>query len=83
MEITFKIKNKKAIPCKLYLLGYYLRRMIRKSIDYVEDSFSVEAKNAVLRVKTFLITRKKVSRAARKTLRNKAKEERKTTKVRR
>ena len=75
LEITFKIKNKKAIPCKLYLLGYYLRRMIRKSIDYVEDSFSVEAKNAVLRVKTFLITRKKVSRAVRKTLRNKAKEE--------
>ena len=41
----------------------------------MEDSFSVNCKDAQLRVKPFLITRRKVSRAVRKALRVKAKEE--------
>lgn len=76
LEITFKIDKKgKAVPKRLNLLGYYIRRMMRKSADYVEDSFSTPTKNASLRVKPFLITRNKVSRRVRKALRNKAKEE--------
>ncbi len=79
VEIIFKvIKDKEklnVIPSRLHLFSYYIRRMMRKSVDYVEDSFDVESKNAHLRVKPFLITRKKVTRNVRKALRNKAKEE--------
>ena len=79
LEIIFKIipeKGKlKAEPNRLHLLDYFIRRMMRKSTDYVEDSFSAESKNAILRIKPFLITRKKVSRAVRNALRNKTKEE--------
>lgn len=63
-----------AIPIQTKLLPYFLRRMIRKGTNYVEDSFSAECKNAQVRIKPFLITRRKVSRAVRKALRNKAKE---------
>lgn len=49
--------------------------MVRKGTNYVEDSFSAECKDAFVRIKPFLITRKKVSRAVRKALREKAKEE--------
>src|SRR3989344_209582 len=76
LEITFRLISEKdkiiAEPYRLHLLGYFIRRMMRKSIDYVEDSFSAESKNAVLRVKPFLITRQKVSRAIRNALRKKA-----------
>jgi len=56
-------------------MAQYLRRMVRKGTNYVEDSFSIETKNARVRIKPFLITRKKVSRVVRKALREKAKEE--------
>ena len=49
--------------------------MIRKGTNYVEDSFSTDCKDARIRIKPFLITRRKVSRAVRKALRNKAREE--------
>jgi len=79
LEITFKIKEDKdkikAEPIRLHLLGYFIRRMLRKSIDYVEDSFNAEAKDAILKIKPFLITRQKVSRKVRTALRNKTKEE--------
>lgn len=78
LELTVKIKieNGKAIAeaRKLLLLGFFIRRMLRKGVDYVEDSFSAETKDAVLRVKPFLITRKKVSRRVRKALRDAAKD---------
>lgn len=78
LEITFKIiKHEKIeiIPHRIHLLGYFIRRMIRSSISYAEDSFSASSKNALLRIKPFLITRKKVSRSIRKALRDKAREE--------
>ncbi|MFH1307693.1 MAG: hypothetical protein ABIH72_02480 [archaeon] len=79
LEIIFKINKNgeklKPEPQRLHLLGYFIRRMMRKSISYVEDSFSVQCKNAKLKIKPFLITRKKVSRAVRKALREKVKEE--------
>ncbi len=79
MLITFKTKviGEEVItqPRELRLMPYYLRRMVRRGTNYVEDSFSTECKDAIIRIKPFLVTRRKVSRAVRKALRNKAKEE--------
>ncbi len=62
-----------AEPISLGLAGSYIRRMMRLGIDYVEDSFSVECKDARATTKLFMITRNKVSRAVRKELRDSAK----------
>ena len=73
IEIVFlvKLKEGEAIgePRKLKLMSYFIRRMIRKNISYVEDSFSAECEDSFLRIKPFMITRKKVSRKVRKALR--------------
>ncbi len=63
------------IPKKIVLMPYFLRRMVRKGTNYIEDSFPAECKDASLIIKPFLVTRRKVSRAVRKSLRKKAKEE--------
>jgi len=74
VELTLKIitKNEKpiAIPKKITLMPYFIRRMIRKRISYVEDSFTAPTQESLVKIKPFLITRKKVSRVVRKTLRN-------------
>lgn len=79
MLITFKTEVKEdevdAIPKELRLMPFYLRRMVRRGTNYVEDSFSTETKDSIVRIKPFLVTRRKVSRAVRKALRNKTKEE--------
>ena len=77
MQFKVALNNNQAIatPRGIVLMPYFLRRMIRKGTDYVEDSFEVECKNAVLRIKPFLITRRKVSKQVRRGLRDKAKEE--------
>ena len=79
MIITLKTKvdgdEVSTVPKELRILPYYLRRMMRRGTNYVEDSFSTDTKNAQVRIKPFLVTRRKVSRAVRKALRNKAKEE--------
>jgi len=64
-----------ATPRQIKVLPYFLRRMMRKGTNYVEDSFSMECKDAVVRIKPFLITRRKVSRNVRKILREKVREE--------
>lgn len=73
IEAIFKIKveNNRAVAylIELKLLPFYIRRMLRKSISYVEDSLVVESKDKKLRIKPFLITRKRVSRAVRNSLR--------------
>lgn len=78
VEIVFRIFNQEeklvAFPKKISLLKFYIRRMIRKQINYVEDSFRTDAKDIRVIIKPFLITRKRVSRAVRKNLRNTAKE---------
>ena len=73
--VKIKIENDKAIayPTKIKLMPYFIIRMIRKRISYVEDSFETPSQESILRIKPFLITRKRVSRAVRKTLRNKTK----------
>jgi len=77
VEATVKIKleNEKpvAYPEKIKLMSYFIRRMIRKRISYVEDSFETPSQESMLLIKPFIITRKRVSRAVRKTLRNKTK----------
>jgi len=77
LQAKIKIKDNKAIaiPRQINLMPYYLKRMVRKGTNYVEDSFSAETKDAQIKIKPFLVTRRKVSRAVRKALRNKAKEE--------
>lgn len=77
LKLKIKIEGNKAIayPTELLVLPYFIRRMMRKGTNYVEDSFSAECKNAQVRIKPFFITRKKVSRAVRKALREKAREE--------
>ncbi|MCX6747073.1 MAG: hypothetical protein NTU63_02970 [Candidatus Pacearchaeota archaeon] len=77
LTLKIGIQDGKAVgvPRKIVLMPYFLRRMIRKGTNYVEDSFSATCKDAQIRIKPFLITRRKVSRAIRKALRNKAREE--------
>ncbi len=77
LSLYIKIEDGKAVahPKEVKLVPYFLRRMMRKGTNYVEDSFSTDCKNAQIRIKPFLITRRKVSRKVRKVLREKAREE--------
>lgn len=56
-------------PHILQVFGAYIRRAMRSGIDYVEDSFDAECKDAFLRIKPFLIARKKIPRSLRNSLR--------------
>lgn len=56
----------------LILLPSYIRRVMRRGIDYVEDSFTTSCKDAELLIKPFMITRNHVSRQVRKEIRNTA-----------
>jgi ribosomal protein S3AE len=73
VKISLEHNKPVAHPIKIKLMPYFIRRMIRKRISYVEDSFIVPSQENMILVKPFLITRKRVSKAVRKTLRNKAK----------
>ncbi len=77
LQAIIDVKDEKAtaIAKEIKLMPYYLRRMVRKGTNYVEDSFSVNCKDAQIRIKPLLVTRRKVSRAVRKALREKAKQE--------
>src|SRR3989344_4161605 len=76
-EIKFKIGMEKdklvGNPESLELAGSFVRRMMRKGVDYVEDSFVLMCKDVNVVVKPFLITRNRVSRAVRKALREETK----------
>jgi ribosomal protein S3AE len=78
LTITFKIFNNEgklvAIPKKMELVKSYIRRMMRKRVDYVEESFTANCKDIKATLKPLLITRKRVSRAVRKNLRNTCRE---------
>ena len=78
VEATFSIFKDEnrlvALPKSIILLKAYIRRMMRKRTNYVEDSFKAKAKDVEVTIKPFLITRKKVSRAVRRNLRNVTKE---------
>ena len=76
-ELRLKVKAKEdkleAEPLSLKLIMSYIRRIMRKGVDYVEDSFEMECRDSIVKVKPFLITRKKVSRAVKRMLREGAK----------
>lgn len=77
LEAVLKIYNKNglyALPKSLNLMNFYIRRMMRKRISYVEDSFVGKCKDISVTIKPFLITRKRVSRAVRANLRKTSKE---------
>ncbi len=65
-------ENLEAEPLSLEIAGSYIRRMMHKGADYVEDSFSADCRDSSVIVKPFLITRKKVSRIVRNALRTAA-----------
>src|SRR3989339_677440 len=69
LNLKVQVQDKEAttIPKEIILMSYYLKRMIRKGTNYIED--------AQVRIKPFLVTRRKVSRRVRKALRDKTKEE--------
>ncbi len=73
--MVVKVDGTKAIAesKRVVLLPSFIRRMVRDAISYVEDSFEAECLDGILRVKIFLITRKKVPRSVRKALRDAAK----------
>jgi len=77
LKLRTKIEEDKitSIPVEIKLLPYYLKRVVRKGTNYVEDSFSAECEDSLIRLKPLLVTRRKVARAVRKALRNKVKEE--------
>lgn len=78
-EMQFKVKVEKekatAEPTRIRLMPYYIKRMVRKGTNYVEDSFSTKCKNNSLKIKPLLVTRRKVSKAVRKALREKVRGE--------
>ena len=76
-QIAIKVDGEKisCFPRQIKILPAFLKRMVRKGTNYVEDSFSADCKNAVLKIKPFFVTRRKISRSLRGALRNKAKEE--------
>ena len=77
LKLRVSVEGDKATsnPIELKIMPSFIRRMMRKGVNYIEDSLSIECKDAVLRIKPFLITRKKVSKAVQKALREKVKEE--------
>lgn len=56
----------------MVLLPSYIRRTMRRGIDYVEDSFKTSSKDSELLIKPFMITRNHVSRTVRREIRNTA-----------
>ena len=77
LVLVMRIKNNEgvleAVPEKAELAMSYMKKAVRTGIDYAEDSFEVECRDAVLRVKPFLITRRRVSRGILNLLRDSAK----------
>jgi ribosomal protein S3AE len=75
LHFQVKMENGKpiGIPKKLVLMPFFIKHMLHTGIDYVEDSIEAESRENKVIIKPFLITRKKVSRAVRRTLRNSAK----------
>ncbi len=77
LQLQVKVEGEKAtsVPIQSKLMPYYLRRMVRKGTNYIEDSFSAPCKNGQLKIKPLLVSRRKISRVVRKALKDKAKEE--------
>ena len=75
MKTLIKGEKATSIPIGSKLMPFYMKRVVRKGTNYIEDSFDVKCKDATLKIKPFLVSRRKISKAVRKALREKAKEE--------
>jgi len=75
LKVRKEGKEFTAFPTKMEIVHSSLGRIVRKGTDYVEDSFTAPCKDAVLTIKPFMITRRKVHKSIRKALRDMAKEE--------
>jgi len=75
LKVVINGDNATSIPVEIEIMSSFLRRVVRKGTDYVEDSFSANCKDSELKIKPLLVTRAKVSKQIRKSLREKAKEE--------
>ena len=77
--IRFKLKvedDKGTVKANQFrLMPYYMKRVVRKGTDYVEESFTAKCEDGEIRIKPLLVTRRKVSRSVKKALREKTKEE--------
>jgi len=62
------------IPHSMIILPSYIRRIMRKGVSYVEDSFVCKTKDGSIIIKPFMLTRKKVHRKIRNALNQKTKE---------
>ncbi|GEM_PF-545481 len=72
MSVSVDGNKASAVLKRIRILSSFIRRMMRDAVSYVEDSFQAECLDGTLRVKIFLITRKKVPRSVRKALREAA-----------
>ncbi len=71
LKLRLKLKDSALVaePESIVLAGSYIRKVMRKGIDYCEDSFTAETREGPSIVKPFLLTRKRVSRAILRALR--------------
>ncbi|MGK0209243.1 MAG: ribosomal protein S3AE [Patescibacteria group bacterium] len=76
--VVFEIFNHEdklvGVPKNMELMTSYTRKVVRKGTDGVDDSFLTHCLDVPATMKPFLVTRKKVSRAVRRNLRNTARE---------
>jgi len=72
MRVSVHGNELEAEPISLNLVMSYIRRVMRTGVDYVEDSFGAECRDAFVVVKPFMLTRQKVSRPVRQSLRETA-----------
>ncbi|MEK6873844.1 MAG: hypothetical protein AABW91_03290 [Nanoarchaeota archaeon] len=76
LKLKINVENGKASAkaIQAQLLGYYIRRAVRKGTDYCEDSFIAQIKDQRVRIKPLLVTRKRVTKKVLTSLRKLAKE---------
>lgn len=76
LKMKVKVVGDKLVsePVAFEVLGAYTRKIIARGTNYIEDSFKTNSRDARVLVKTFMMTRQKVSRAVRNSLRQQARE---------
>ncbi len=75
LKVVADTKTATAEPRSVTLLQYYMRKIVRKGTNYIEDSFKAKCLDDEVEIKPFMVTRRKVSQAVRKAIRELAKEE--------
>lgn len=77
LEMIIRISLQEGVlsgsPEKVQLAMSYVHRVMRKGVDYCEDSFETECRDLRVRVKPLMITRKRVPKSVLRALREEAK----------